>query len=109
MTRLWRLPTALLMCAGLLLAFSSTALPYRSVVQQIIPDGIDDLDSASLGGGTRSPGEGKFDTDLTTGSRPATDTRESAQVIWLNELHEFVRAAWLRIFASGAARWALTQ
>lgn len=57
MTRLRRLATALLVCAGFLLAFSSTALPYRSVVdQQIIPDGADDLDYARVsGGGSPSP------------------------------------------------------
>jgi len=53
MTRFWRLPTALLISIGLLLAFSSTALPYKLVFeQQVIPDGADDPDYSQAAGGS---------------------------------------------------------
>jgi hypothetical protein len=56
MTGLRRFSIALFLCAGLLFAFSSIALPYREATTQIIPDGADDLDYVrSVGGSSPSP------------------------------------------------------
>ncbi len=57
MTGLRRFSIALFLCAGLLFAFSSIALPYREATTQIIPDGIDDPDYMQVVGGS-SPNRG---------------------------------------------------
>ncbi len=92
MTRSWRLPTALLLSVGLLLAFSSTALSYENVFeQQIIPDGADDPDYSQAAGGSspvrskpESPSSGIQDPASLTASHVGTqpDSLEDVPGTW---------------------------
>lgn len=88
MTRFRRLPTALLISVGLLMAFSSTALPYKLVFeQQIIPDGADDPDYSQAAGGSspvrnkpESPSSGILDPASLTASHVGTQPKSLEDV-----------------------------
>jgi hypothetical protein len=79
MTRSWRLPTALLISVVLLLAFSSIALPYKDVAEQlVIPDGADDLDYPASAGGSSPQHPGRTpEIDLTADSSASSMALET--------------------------------